>query len=363
LKTFSPQAIYIERGAEAYPLSKRVIKNFPSVPVSKNASRKSILEEINATEADPFGASKKILFLSKFEGSFLKKCPGISPGMVCCNYYIVNLTSNCIYDCSYCVLQDFLENNPILQAFVNLEDVLSELGEIFAEHPDRTFRVGTGEIADSLALDEVIPHSDILVPFFNRQKNAVVELKTKSSCVSNLLKHDPKNVVISWSINPAEIVDSEEKGTASLESRIEAAKLCQERGFKIGFHFDPIIIFPNWEKAYKELTDTIFNNLNPENIEWISLGSFRYRPNLKKVVKQRHPETILFNSEHVPSEDGKFRYLRPLRNEAYDTIRNYIKERADNIGVYLCMETKEVWETVTGKLPRSDKKLDQFFDL
>jgi len=27
------------------------------------------------------------------------------------------------------------------------------------------------------------------------------------------------------------------------------------------------------------------------------------------------------------------------------------------------METKEVWEGVTGKTPRSDEKLDAFFDL
>jgi spore photoproduct lyase len=363
LNTFSPEAIYIEKGAENYALSKSVLERFPQVPITKNACRKTILNEINETKADPFGASKKVLFLSKFEGSFLKKCPGISPGMVCCNYYIVNLTSNCIYDCSYCVLQDFLENNPILQAFVNLEDVLSELDSVFAAYPERTFRVGTGEIADSLALDDVIPHTDLLVPFFNRQKNAVLELKTKSACINNLLKHDPKNVVISWSVNPAEIVDSEEKGTANLDSRIKAAKLCQDNGYKVGFHFDPIIIFPGWETAYKELTDTIFNSLRIENIEWISLGSFRYRTNLKKVIKQRHPETILFNSEHVPSEDGKFRYLRPIRNKAYDTIRNHIRKRAGNMGVYLCMETKEVWESVTGKLPRSDKKLDQFFDL
>ena len=361
--TFYPKAIYIEEGAENYILTKTVVERFPEISITKNACRKTLLNEINETKADSFGAAKEILFLSKFEGSFLKKCPGISPGMVCCNYYIVNLTSNCIYDCSYCMLQDFLENNSILQAYVNLENVLSELDSVFTTYPERTFRVGTGEIADSLALDEIIPHTNLLIPFFNKKNNAILELKTKSACVENLLKHDPKNVVISWSINPSEIVNFEEKGTASLESRIKAAKLCQDKGFKVGFHLDPIIIYPGWENAYKELTDNLFDSLQIKNIEWISLGSFRYRSNLKKIIKRRHPETILFNSEHVPSEDGKFRYLRPIRNKAYDTIRNYIRKRAKDMAIYLCMETKEVWETVTGKLPRSDKKLDQIFDL
>jgi spore photoproduct lyase len=65
----------------------------------------------------------------------------------------------------------------------------------------------------------------------------------------------------------------------------------------------------------------------------------------------------------VPSKDGKYRYLRSLRNEAYTTLRKYIKACSEDVNVYFCMETKEVWEGVTGKMPRSDKKLDKFFDL
>ena len=98
-------------------------------------------------------------------------------------------------------------------------------------------------------------------------------------------------------------------------------------------------------------------------VEWVSLGSFRYRPTLKSIIKNRHPDTRLFTSEHLPSKDGKFRYLRPLRNRAYETIRGYLKSRSEELNIYLCMETREIWEGVTGKMPRSDEKLDQFFDL
>ncbi len=40
-----------------------------------------------------------------------------------------------------------------------------------------------------------------------------------------------------------------------------------------------------------------------------------------------------------------------------------MKHRAEKVDVYLCMETKEIWEGVTGKTPRSDARLDKFFDL
>ena len=67
--------------------------------------------------------------------------------------------ANCIYDCSYCFLQDFLNNNPLQVAYVNIEDLLQELDEVFTKFPNRTFRVGTGEITDSLALDSLVPLS------------------------------------------------------------------------------------------------------------------------------------------------------------------------------------------------------------
>ncbi len=362
--TNAPERIFIETGAEAYPLARQVLERFPQVPVERIAETGPVIERIRRTQQDVFGASKKQLVLSRFKGSYLRKCPGISPGMVCCNYYVVNLLKNCVYDCSYCFLQEFLDNNPLLVAYVNVEDLIEELDAVLRAHPDRTFRVGTGELTDSLALEHWLPYAERLIPFFNGQSNAVLELKTKSDRVETLLaQKDTRNVIVSWSINPPEIVEREEKGTPSLARRLEAARLCQEKGYRVGFHFDPIVLFDGWEAAYTELIDRLFATLSPSGIEWISLGSFRYRSPLKRIIKERHADTRLFTEEHIASKDGKFRYLRPLRNQAYTTVRDLIKRHSESLNVYLCMETKEVWEGVTGKTPRSDRALDQFFDL
>ncbi len=360
--TFVPELIYIEPGVENESFTREVLERFPSVPVKSCADPAQTVETIKQTEEDWFGACKRRLFLSRFKGSFLKKCPGVSPGMVCCNYFVVNLMKNCVYDCSYCFLQDFLKNNPLLVAFVNIEDLLSELQETFDTHPDQEFRVGTGEVTDSLAHDVGLPYSNALIPFFNRQSNAVLELKTKSDEIENLLtQENTKNVIVSWSLNPREIVDREEIGTPALEKRLAAARQCQEKGYRIGIHLDPIILFPGWERAYKDLVEEIFLNLTPDAIEWVSLGSFRYRSGLKQMIKERNPQTLLFSSEHIASKDGKFRYLRPLRNQAYETIRDYVKQRSESLSVYLCMETREVWEGATGALPKSDPHLGSFF--
>ena len=364
LTNYQPEVIFLEEGAEAYLLAQKVLSLLPNVPRQSFQDMTTLTEQMRASSYDVFGQGKKILALSRFKGDFLKKCPGISPGMVCCNYYVVNLAKNCIYDCSYCFLQDFLGNNPMQVAYVNVEDLLGELEQVFTQYPDRNFRVGTGELTDSLALDSIVPYTASLLPFFNRQSNAVLELKTKSDQIENLLNHsDPTNVIVSWSLNPQTIIDLEEKGTPGLTQRLEAARACLEKGYRIGFHFDPIIIIPGWEEAYRQLVEVLCDTLPIEKVEWVSLGSFRYRPSLKTIIKSRHPDTRLFTSEHQPSKDGKFRYLRPLRNRAYETIRGYLKSRSDALSIYLCMETQEIWEGVTGKTPRSDEKLDQFFDL
>jgi len=361
---YQPEILLLEEGVEEYPLAQEVLSRLPDIPRQKFQDISMLTQQMKSSQYDVFGEGKKRLALSRFKGSFLKKCPGISPGMVCCNYYVVNLAKNCIYDCSYCFLQDFLGNNPMQVAYVNVEDLLGELEEVFTQYPDRKFRVGTGELTDSLALDAIVPYTAYLLPFFNQQSNAVLELKTKSDQIANLLDHsDPTNIIVSWSLNPQTVIDQEEKGTPSLAQRLESAKACLDKGYRIGFHFDPIILIPGWEDAYQQLVNILCDSLPIAKVEWVSLGSFRYRPSLKSIIKNRHPQTHLFTSEHLPSKDGKFRYLRPLRNHAYETIRGYLKSRSEKLSIYLCMETREIWEDVTGKTPRSDKKLDQFFDL
>jgi spore photoproduct lyase len=361
---YQPDILFLEEGVIEHPLAQEVLSRLSGVPQQKFHNFSTLTEQMKSSQYDVFGEGKKSLALSRFKGSFLKKCPGVSPGMVCCNYYVVNLSKNCIYDCSYCFLQDFLGNNPMQVAYVNVEDLLVELDEVFTQYPDRIFRVGTGELMDSLALDTIVPYTNYLLPFFNRQSNAVLELKTKSDQIINLLNHpDPTNIIVSWSLNPQSIIDQEEKGTPRLSQRLEAARACLDKGYRIGFHFDPIILIPGWEEAYRQLVDILCDTLPIDKVEWVSLGSFRYRSALKSIIKDRHPETRLFTSEHLPSKDGKFRYLRPLRNQAYETIRGYLMSRSEELNIYLCMETKEIWEDVTGKMPRSDKKLDQFFDL
>ena len=205
MKQYRPSEILIEPGEENAPVVQRTLALIPDVPVrivDKGWER----ETSSQGEIDLFRAGKRRLLFARHRSTFLEHCPAGTPGLVCCNYLVVSLISNCPMDCSYCFLQEYLANNPTLKVFTNVEDVLREVAAAVDRQPARHFRIGTGELSDSLALDPLFGFSTDLVPFFAARKNVLLELKTKSDCVDGLLTLDPRDrVVVSWSMTPPEI--------------------------------------------------------------------------------------------------------------------------------------------------------------
>jgi len=239
-----------------------------------------------------------------------------------------------------------------------VDDLMAEADELLAKHPRFFFRIGTGEITDSLALDPYIGFAREVVPFFARQPNVLLELKTKSACVDGLLGLDPKErVVVSWSMNPQPVIDRDEHGTASLEERLRAARRCQEAGYRLGFHFDPMIEYPGWEDDYRRLVEEIFATVDWHRISWLSLGVLRQTPGLRRTMGERFPRTKLLTGEQVSCPDGKLRYFQPLRVAMYRKMAGWIRRAAPTVKIYLCMESKEVWEQVFGYAPSCEKEL------
>ncbi|MEW5910643.1 MAG: DNA photolyase, partial [Thermodesulfobacteriota bacterium] len=78
---------------------------------------------------DPIEEGKKTLILLSNRGSFVKKCPGTREYQ-CCGYTILHIGTFCIMDCSYCILQSYF-HPPVLQFFVNHEDMKKELAKRF----------------------------------------------------------------------------------------------------------------------------------------------------------------------------------------------------------------------------------------
>jgi spore photoproduct lyase len=251
----------------------------------------------------------------------------------------------------------------LLTVYSNWDDLLEEIDAFLSSAPHALLRLGTGELSDSLALDSVLPVSQMLVPFFAARKNAILELKTKSAEIDHLLSLDHGGrTVVSWSLNPLKMIREEERGTASLDERMEAARECQEKGYLLGFHFDPIIDHEGWERGYEETISFLFRRIDPGRVAWISLGGFRYPPQLKAIARERFPDTRIFLGELFPGRDGKFRYLQEIRVEMYRKLVGWLREADPDLFIYLCMESEEVWNRVFGWSPTNSIHLNRLFE-
>ncbi len=265
-------------------------------------------------------------------------------------------------DCRYCALQVYF-NRPTLEVFVNVDDLMEALRIHLDQDPRKFHRICTGEFTDSLALDPLTGFARRLVDFFASRKNASLEIKTKTDFVEPLLGMDPGGrVIVSFSVNSKKVVAGDEKRATNLDARLAAAARAQAAGYRIGFHFDPIIPLPGWENDYCETIDKIFEAVDPASIAWISLGVLRFVPELKEVAWHRFGPGSYFHDGFIRGLDGKSRLHVDRRIEIYHLLAERIRNRAGDIVIYLCMESPYVWERSLGVKISSNSELSALLD-
>jgi spore photoproduct lyase len=356
------QHVHVENDCRDLPLTATILANLPGREVRIIPPRSGLDLFAGGITPQSLTSGKKHLVLCKNRGRFLKPCPATREYR-CCDYQVLNVGMNCPMDCVYCILQAYL-NNPWLSFFVNTDELLTELTAAFAENPQTFRRIGTGEFTDSMALDRVTGLSRILIDFFKDQPNAVLELKSKAVALDNL-KHCAHGgrTIMAWSLNSPEIMAKEELRTASLDQRLAAAARCAAWGYKLAFHFDPLIYHPGWKEGYQETIDRLFAAVPATSIVWISMGALRFLPALKSIATGRFPRSRFFHEEFVLGLDNKFRYFRPLRTEMYRHMAHHLSRYLDpDTCLYFCMESDEIWQEVFGFAPEEKGGLPAMLD-
>jgi spore photoproduct lyase len=293
------------------------------------------------------------------KGAFIKHCP-CSPGSVSCGYYNLNLQSGCPFDCSYCILQAYLGDKEQGVFYTNWADLEAELREFLAAH--REVRIGTGELSDSLVFENIRPGARRLVELFRNFPDAVFEFKTKAVAVQALLdiKDPPGNIVVSWSLNPSPLIRVEERLTPSLDQRLQALEAVQAKGYAIGIHFDPLVLFPGWPGHYRELIRALSRVIRPDRVAWWSLGALRFPPELKKHIF-RHSGSQLFWGELIEGADKKYRYFMPQRLELFAALRDSIRAGiSGDLPLYLCMEEAHVWREILPGLAAEEGAINSY---
>ncbi len=277
------------------------------------------------------------------EGFGLGLCPVASEKTRCCNLLTLDAVESCGFDCSYCSIQSFYNQNTITFDSGFADKLLNLNLE-----KNKTYHIGTGQSSDSLMWGNREGILDALFRFARENPNVILEFKTKSDNVKHFLENDvPKNIICTYSLNTQTIIDNEEHLTASLNKRVAAARKLADKGVKVGFHFHPIVEYENYLTEYKEVYDKLMNEFQTSEVALISFGTLTF---IKPVIKQLRNREFRTKITQIPHADasGKTSYPNATKVEmfkhAYESFKPWHKE----VFFYLCMEEHQMWAKTFG---------------
>jgi len=329
--------IYIMKEIKDYSKGLEILKNIKNYNIIKD--EKEFVEMIKMKNLT-YEEEKTYSFFGIKKGKFLKKYHLDKQFKGIKEEYYLSYESNCPFNCLYCYLRDYY-NHGAFVFYVNLEDMFIELDEF----KKRNTMISCGIVNDSLVYDNITNVTKDLINYFQKRDDLILEIRSKSNNIENLLKiKDHKNILISFTFSPQEIIDKYELKTSSLDERIEAAYKLQKSGYDIGLRIDPMINVDDNKKVYGEMIDKIFKKLEKDKIKDIGIGALRYAKGLRQKVLAENV-TDLFFDELIIGIDGKERYFKKIR---LDMFRNIVKkiEEYGKFEIYLGMEPDYIWKEV-----------------
>jgi spore photoproduct lyase len=326
------QTIYIEKHLKSHPKTEQIISRF---------KHKSIIycdhygEIFNRKQQD-FRLQKNnpaIILAEKKGRKVLPTPPGFGIGGNH-NFYFSHM-QNCPFDCRYCFLQGMYQSAHYL-IFINHESFIEEIYETVNNSQESCYFF-SGYDADSLAYEPVTGFLNTFIPAFAKIPNSFLELRTKSANVKQLLKFEAqKNVIVAFSLNPKEIINSIEEKTPKLEKRLKALKQVAEHGYPVGLRFDPLIYCEDYKRLYSELMESITSlNIPIQQIHSISIGTLRFPEKMHKKIHKLYPKSALLNQQGY--QDNKIiSYPPKIDEEIKEFMLSTVKDAFHDVAIFSC---------------------------
>lgn len=270
------------------------------------------------------------LVLAKKKDNFLYEGSNFSNDFGNKNFFYNTLILNCIYNCEYCFLQGMFNSANII-LFVNQEDFFESTKSMLNEEIFLCISYET----DLLAFEELTGFVRDWILFSYNEPNLKIELRTKSNSFSKIsdMKANP-NFILAWTISPDSIIKKYEKNTPSLNRRLESIRSALERNWNVRICIDPILHVEGWEEEYKNLIQKIFEEIEIEKLNDISLGTFRINKDfLKKMKKQRTDSKILYYPFQI--ENDMASYKKSKKDEILAKLEKILLEKIPKSKIFL----------------------------
>ena len=248
------------------------------------------------------------------------------------NYYFSYML-NCIYDCSYCFLQG-LYSSARYVIFINYEDFFSAIARKMEQLKNQQAFFFSGYDCDSLAYEPVSSFIANALPFFADHPQAVLELRTKSTQISGLLRREPlDNCIVAFSLSPQSIVSLYEHKTPSLQKRLDAMARLARQGWQLGIRLDPLMWEENWRDSYSELIEQLAAVVPISSLHSITLGTLRFPQPLYANMLRLYP-TSSFLIKGMIVSDKQASLQRRLAREMTDFCRQSLAHHYDKTKIF-----------------------------
>ena len=113
-----------------------------------------------------------------------------------------------------------------------------------------------------------------------------------------------------------------------------------EIGYPCRICFDPILVFPGWEKAYLEMLNMVREKIDFHAIRDFSIGSFRISKNYLSSMRKQYPHSAVLQYPYV-CDKGFYHLPQPLQTRAEKLVLEYLKKEVDEDRIYQWEEESE----------------------
>jgi len=210
--------------------------------------------------------------------------------------------------------------------------------------------------SDSLLYEGVTGHVRRLAPLFNdpgtNPHGCKLILLTKGANVRYLEGLSPRNILLTFSLNPEAIADLWEgkwndgvRISPSIASRLDASKKGEEMGFEVRWRIDPIFPVEGWEDIYEEfMRQAAKDGHAPTRI---TLGTYReMKPGLLTWARLWGLPPMEWEPPRLTKDGSHYHLSVEERIHIYSFLKQAIFEAWKSTGtvpiVALCKETKDV---------------------
>lgn len=325
---FEPDQVFFEPGALNYPLGQELFTRFKAkgTPIQMTTSHNQVRGIPGETEVEQYRNAKRTLVVGvrktlKFDTS--------KPSAE----YAIPLSTGCMGHCHYCYLQTTLGAKPYIRVYVNIDEILAQVGEYIAEHTPQITRFEAACTSDPVGIEHITGNLKRCIEYIGKQKYGRLRFVTKFAHVEPLLDaHHNGHTRFRFSINADYVIKNFEPATSTFLERIEAAGKVARAGYPLGFIIAPLYRFDGWQDGYRDLLERLAYMLPDDAKQDVTfeLIQHRYTKTAKAVIEKRYPKTKLeMNEENRQYKwgrygRGKYVYKKEAAAELEETLHHLL---------------------------------------